>query len=142
MTQAAASSEARQTEVRPEKLTPYELIGGEAAVRRLADRFYTIMDSDPAAARIRAMHGQDLGPIRQLLFEFLSGWLGGPPIYFNRAEHRCIMSAHRPFAIGDVERDQWMQCMRRALDECEVTGELRALLDRAFLGMANRFRSG
>lgn len=137
MTETTPSGEAPQA-----GLTPYDLIGGEAMVRRLADRFYTVMDSDPAAARIRAMHGQDLGPIRQLLFEFLSGWLGGPAIYFNRAEHRCIMSAHRPFAIGDVERDQWMQCMRRALDECEVTGELRALLDRAFLGMANRFRSG
>ncbi len=121
--------------------TPYELIGGEATVRRLADRFYEIMDSDPGARRIRAMHGEDLGPIRQLLFEFLSGWLGGPPLYFNRAEHRCIMSAHRPYAIGDAERDEWMMCMRRAMEECELPGQTRALMDQAFLRMANAFRS-
>ncbi len=123
------------------ELTPYELIGGEATVRRLADRFYAIMDSDPGARRIRAMHGEDLGPIRQLLFEFLSGWLGGPALYFNRAEHRCIMSAHRPYAIGDAERDEWMMCMRRAMEECELPGQTRALMDQAFLRMANAFRS-
>jgi hemoglobin len=121
--------------------TPYELIGGEATVRRLADRFYEIMDTDPGAARIRAMHGEDLAPIRQLLFEFLSGWLGGPPLYFKRPEHRCIMSAHRPYAIGDVERDEWMTCMRQAMDECGLPAEMRALLDQAFSRMANLFRS-
>lgn len=123
------------------EMTPYELIGGETTVRRLADRFYEIMDTDPGAARIRAMHGEDLAPIRQLLFEFLSGWLGGPPLYFKRPEHRCIMSAHRPYAIGDVERDEWMMCMRQAMDECVLPAEMRALLDQAFSRMANQFRS-
>jgi hemoglobin len=124
------------------EMTPYELIGGEATVKRLADRFYAIMDTDPGTARIRAMHGQDLAPIRQLLFEFLSGWLGGPPLYFKRPEHRCIMSAHRPYAIGDVERDEWMMCMRHAMDECGLPAKMRALLDQAFSRMANLFRSG
>jgi hemoglobin len=121
--------------------TPYELIGGEAMVRRLADRFYEIMDTDPGAARIRAMHGQDLAPIRQLLFEYLSGWLGGPPLYFKRPEHRCIMSAHRPYGIGDVERDEWMACMRRTMDECGLPAGMRTLLDQGFLRTANLFRS-
>jgi hemoglobin len=136
MTAAAPSREAPNCEP-----TPYDRIGGEATVRRLADRFYAIMDSDPAAAHIRAMHGADLAPIRQLLFEFLSGWLGGPALYFDRPEHRCIRSAHRPYAIGEAERDEWMLCMRRAMDDCEFTGEMRDVLDRAFLHMANLFRS-
>ena len=135
MTDATAASDAPA-------ITPYELIGGEPMVRRLADRFYEIMDTDPAAARIRAMHAADLTPIRQLLFEFLSGWLGGPPIYFQRSEHRCIMSAHRPYAIGEAERDEWMMCMRRAMDECGLKGEIRAVMDRAFLRMADHFRNG
>ena len=94
-----------------------------------------------AADLIRAMHDADLGPIRQLLFEFLSGWLGGPALYFERAEHRCIMSAHRPYAIGDAERDEWMTCMRRAMFDCDITGDMYDLLDRAFLRMANAFRT-
>jgi hemoglobin len=52
-------------------------------VRRLALWFYEIMDSDPGASHIRTMHERNLAPIRQLLFEFLSGWLGGAPLYFQ-----------------------------------------------------------
>lgn len=81
--------------------SPYEMIGGEVAVRRIVDRFYDIMDSAPEAARIRAMHAHDLAPIRERLYEFLSGWLGGPPLYFQRPDHKCIVSAHRAFAIGE-----------------------------------------
>lgn len=123
------------------KSSPYELIGGAEAVRRIADRFYDIMDSDPAAASIRAMHATDLGPVRDRLFEFLSGWLGGPPLYFQRPNHKCIMSVHRPYAIGEAERDQWMMCMRRALEECDVDPEIRSLLDKPFLRVADAFRN-
>jgi hemoglobin len=121
--------------------TPYQIVGGEAVVRRIADRFYDIMDSAPEAAGIRAMHAADLSPVRERLFEFLSGWLGGPPLYFQRPDHKCIMSAHRPFAIGPAERDAWMACMRRALEESGLPEEFRTVLDEAFLRLAEAFRN-
>jgi hemoglobin len=133
MNQQTATAEA---ETEP---TPYSLMGGEAAVRRLVDRFYDIMDSAPQAAGIRGMHAADLGPMRQLLFEFLSGWLGGPPLYFQRPEHRCIRSAHRPFAIGEAERDAWMLCMRQAMADCGVPQEVRGMIDRPLARMAEAF---
>ncbi len=120
---------------------PYDRIGGEATVRRIVDRFYEIMDSAPEAARIRAMHAADLSPMRERLFEFLSGWLGGPPLYFQRPDAKCIVSAHRSFPIGAAERDAWMMCMRRALEDCGVAEDLRKLLDPAFLRMAEAFRN-
>jgi hemoglobin len=122
-------------------ITPYEAIGGEAAVWRIVDRFYDIMDSDPEAASIRAMHARDLSPMRERLFEFLSGWLGGPPLYFQRPGHNCVVSAHRPFAIGEDERDQWLACMHRALAESGVTEEMRTLLDAPFQRIANALRT-
>jgi len=124
-----------------QELSPYQTIGGDAAVRRIVNRFYDIMDSAPEAARIRAMHAADLSPMRERLHEFLSGWLGGPPLYFQRPDHKCIVSAHRPFAIGEAERDEWMMCMRRALEDCDVPQDLRKLLDRPFLRMAEAFRN-
>ena len=130
-----------QTGQAEQELTPYDMIGGEKSVRQIVDRFYDVMDSAPQAARIRAMHGVDLSPMRERLFEFLSGWLGGPPLYFQRPDHKCIMSAHRPFSIGAAERDEWMMCMRKALEDCGVPGELRELLDRPFLRMAEAFRN-
>jgi hemoglobin len=121
--------------------TPYDLIGGEPMVRRIVGRFYDIMDSEPEAAAIRAMHASDLAPMRERLFEFLSGWLGGPPLYFLRSDRQCIVSAHRLFAIGVAERDQWLICMRRAMDDCAVPAEIRALLDQAFFKIADAFRN-
>jgi hemoglobin len=121
--------------------SPYETIGGEAMVRRIVDRFYDIMDSAPEAARIRALHAADLSPMRDRLFEFLSGWLGGPPLYFQRPDHKCIVSAHRPFATGEAERDAWMLCMRRAMLECGVPEDMRTLLDKPFLRMTEAFRN-
>lgn len=134
------SSTERDVECTPDK-TPYELIGGEEAVRRIVDRFYDIMDSAPQAAKIRAMHAADLAPMRERLFEFLSGWLGGPPLYFQRPDAKCIATAHRSFDIGEAERDAWMMCMRGALRDCGVSEDLRKLLDPAFYRMADAFRS-
>ena len=44
---------------------------------------------------------------------------------------------HMPFAIGRAERDQWLLCMRQALTEQVADTELRAAVERAFVGMAD-----
>ena len=121
--------------------SPYELIGGEAMVRRIVNRFYDIMDSEPKASRIRAMHAQDLSPMRERLFEFLSGWLGGPPLYSQRTGSICITHAHQPFAIGSAERDQWVMCMRQALIDTGIPAETRELLDQPIFMIADFVRN-
>lgn len=127
----------------PEKSgpTPYEMIGGAETLHRIVDRFYEIMDTDPAAAGIRAMHGSDLAPIREKLFDFLSGWLGGPPLYFQRPDRKCLNSAHSPYAIGESERDQWLMCMYRALEDAGVDAETRELLRKPFFIVADFVRN-
>lgn len=130
--------DAPEQEPRP---IPYELIGGAEGLRRIVDRFYDIMDTDPAAAGIRAMHGADLGPIREKLFDFLSGWLGGPPLYFQRPDRKCLHSAHADYAIGEAERDQWLMCMYRALEDTGVAPETRELLRQPFFIVADFVRN-
>ncbi len=49
----------------------FELIGGEAAVRGLVDRFYDLMDLEPGYAELRAVHGSTLESARDKLFWFL-----------------------------------------------------------------------
>jgi hemoglobin len=44
---------------------------------------------------------------------------------------------HMPFAIGRAERDQWMLCMRQALQEQVAEIPLRAAIEQAFVGMAD-----
>ncbi|MFO0464897.1 MAG: group II truncated hemoglobin, partial [Burkholderiales bacterium] len=96
--------------------TPYELLGGEATVRRLVDAFYDQMDEDPDFFGIRKLHPASLAASRDKLYMFLTGWLGGPPLYTSEFGHPRLRARHLPFAIGEAERDQWMACMAKALE--------------------------
>jgi len=121
--------------------TPYELLGGEAAVRELVDRFYDLMNLEEEFAGIRKLHPPTLGDSRDKLFWFLSGWLGGPPIYAERIGHPMLRARHQPFAIGVAERDQWLKCMSRAMDDVGVDPDLQGSLAKAFFGTADWMRN-
>jgi hemoglobin len=121
--------------------TPYEALGGEAGVRELVDRFYDLMDLEPRYRELRAVHGSTLEGAREKLFMFLSGWLGGPSLYTDRYGHPMLRARHLPFAIGDIERDQWMACMVQAMEEVHVPQELRKPLEEAFRKTADWMRN-
>jgi hemoglobin len=119
----------------------FERIGGRDGLRRLAVRFYEIMEARPDAAGIRAMHKSDLGPIAASLAEFLMGWIGGPRDWFMREGRPCIMSLHRALPISASERDQWLACMKQAMEETVSDEALRADLEPAFFRIADAMRS-
>ena len=121
--------------------TIFELLGGEPAVRALVDRFYDLMDLEPAYAGLRALHPSTLEGSRDKLYWFLCGWLGGPNHYIERFGHPMLRARHLPYAIGNAERDQWMACMTQAMQECGVDTELAAGLQQAFQGTADWMRN-
>ena len=121
--------------------TPYQRLGEAAGVRALVDAFYDHMDRLSEAEGIRQLHATKLDSSRQKLFEFLSGWLGGPPLYVEKRGHPRMRMRHLPFAIGDSERDQWLMCMAKAMDEHVTDPALRELLDGAFKRMADHMRN-
>lgn len=121
--------------------THYERIGGEAEVRQLVDRFYQHMDALPEAYGIRKLHAADLANSRQKLFEFLSGWMGGPQLFVQKHGHPMLRRRHLPFAIGNQERDQWLMCMQLALDEVVEDPRLRQELYAAFVKVADHMRN-
>jgi hemoglobin len=79
------------------------VLGGEAPVRRLVERFYDIMDSAPEAASLRRMHA--------------------------------------PYAIGAAERDQWLACMTRALDDVGASPEVKTMVTPALRRVAEALRN-
>ena len=121
--------------------TPYALLGGEAKLRELVDRFYDLMDLEPAFAGIRKLHPTDLANSRDKLFMFLSGWMGGPGLYAERFGHPMLRARHMPFAIGAAERDAWMACMIQAMEGTGVDDRLRGALAQAFFGTADWMRN-
>jgi hemoglobin len=119
----------------------YEMLGGETGLRSLVDRFYDLMDSAPEAAKIRAFHASSLNQAREKLFMFLSGWSGGPQLYVERFGHPRLRMRHLPFPIGSVERDQWLWCMNKALEESQLDPRVVEYLEARFAEVADAMRN-
>ncbi|RMX07686.1 globin [Corticibacter populi] len=132
---------ATPTEHPPHADTPFEWIGGESAVKALVERFYDLMDLEPAYQALRASHGDSLDAARQKLFWFLCGWLGGPDHYIARFGHPRLRMRHLPFSIGIRERDEWVACMDQAMLETCVPEALRQRLAQSFMQTADWMRN-
>jgi hemoglobin len=124
-----------------ENKSTYELIGGEKGVRELVDRFYDLMDQLDEVKELRAMHAKNLKGSREKLFLFLSGWLGGPDLYVQKYGHPRLRARHMPFSIGIAERDQWMLCIKRAMEEMGLDETLRQPLGEALWKTADFMRN-
>ncbi len=122
-------------------MTPYEEMGGEVGVRSLVDRFYDRMEVLPEAKVIRAMHPASLNESRDRLFWFLSGWLGGPPLFVQKRGHPRLRARHLPFAVDAAARDAWMLCMREALVETSLSPETRDKLTTALFQLADHMQN-
>lgn len=124
-----------------EPSTAFELLGGEAAVRGLVDRFYDLMELEPRFAHLRGLHPTALDGSRDKLHWFLCGWLGGPPHYESRFGHPRLRARHLPFAIGVRERDDWLVCMALAMEQQGIDEAFRERLLGAFFNTADWMRN-
>ena len=116
-------------------------IGGESVIGQLVDKFYFYMDTLPEAHDIRAMHEPDLSQTRQVLAKFLTEWLGGPKVYSAEHGHPRLRQKHMHLPIGEAERDAWMFCMRRAMEDVVSDVKLRQQLEQAFFKTADFLRN-
>jgi len=121
--------------------TAYTLIGGAETIRQLVDRFYDLMELEPAYSIIRQLHPADLSESRDKLYLFLTGWMGGPDLYQEKYGHPKLRARHLPFPIGSSERNQWLDCMQRAMDEVAIDEGLKARLHESFFATADWMRN-
>lgn len=122
-------------------VSAFDLLGGEPKVRELVDRFYDLMELEPAWAELRALHPTTLEGSRDKLHWFLCGWLGGPQHYIERFGHPRLRARHLPFAIGIKERDQWMACMEQAMREVDMDPAFAERLKASFFNTADWMRN-
>jgi hemoglobin len=111
----------------PEEL--YELIGGMETCRRIAAAFYARVDVDPL---LRPMFPHDLQQAIEHLALFLAQRFGGPEIYASQRGHPRLRMRHRPFQIGQAERDAWLGHMLAAMREAGVEEPAYSLMQRYF----------
>jgi len=108
--------------------TLYDRIGGEDGVRRFTRRFYALMDEVPEAAACRAIHPPSLEGSEQKLFEYLSGWLGGPQLFVERRGPPMLRRRHMVAEIGPAEAEGWLICFRWALLDTVADEAVRAAI--------------
>ncbi len=120
--------------------SPYGILG-EAGIKELAAAFYDVMNERTEAATIRAMHEKNTDVIKQKLYEYLSGWMGGPPLFSDKYGSVCLTSAHKPYSIGPDERDQWLACMDIALERIDASESLQAMLKTPMYNIAEAVRN-
>jgi len=119
----------------------YSRLGGETVLRQFVEQLYAFMDETADVAPVRKMHSQDLSYAADRLFMFLSGMLGGPPLYMEAFGHPRLRRKHLSFSIGDEERDQWLLCAQHAADQLPVEDTLRHELMLALTKMADHLRN-
>lgn len=102
-------------DVEPQGNSPFLRIGGRPRLAKLVDRFYDLMDRDPDYAALRAMHAEDLDPMRVSLTDFLMAWMGGPRDWFDQRPDTCVMSVHARLGITRETAEQWISAMTRAV---------------------------
>lgn len=124
------------------KPTPYQRLGGAKLLADLVDDFYQIMRTDPFARDCWATHqAKDVAISADKLKLFLSGWLGGPQLYFEKYGHPRLRMRHFPFSIGAAESEQWLYCMQQALKNSRISPSQQQELLQAFQNLTQLIKN-
>ena len=123
--------------------TPFELLGGETAVRALVERFYDAMDEhEPELGRLHPLEdGKVSRASRDRFALFLIGWLGGPQDYMRLHGHPRLRMRHAHVPVSQAMRDAWMRAMCLALSDASVGAESRAFLEQKLADLADFLRN-
>ena len=99
----------------------YKTIGGEAGVRELVDRFYSIMANTKDYQPLFNLHPNDDGSIsvttKDKLSRFLMAWMGGERTYHLAYGSMNIPEAHAHLDVTPILVSNWLNCMSEALTE-------------------------
>ncbi|MDD8060577.1 MULTISPECIES: group II truncated hemoglobin [Shewanella] len=119
----------------------YDIIGGDTVIRAIAHDFYQQMQTRPETQNLLAIHHSPITESEQKLYEFLSGWLGGPQLYQQKHGHPALRARHMPFAINESMRDQWLICMRAAIENNIKKPEHQQVIIQAISTLADNMRN-
>ena len=119
--------------LKAEVTTIYERVGGNAFFVELVERFYRYVEADPV---LRPLYPQDLEPGKAHLALFLVQLWGGPPQYLLERGHPRLRQRHMPFAIGQTERDAWVDHMVSAVASMDISVDEAALMTDYFKNTA------
>ena len=113
-------------------------LGGEAALRRLVNRFYDLVESDPRGENLMRLHfrGHGLAHVREEQFNFLSGFLGGRRYYEEKHGAMEVRLMHAHVQIAPEDAENWLALMDQAIADQGHHGAHVDLMRTAFRRVA------
>jgi len=99
----------------------YDLVGQER-LYQLVDAFYKRVGKHPDLIPI---FPEDLTEVARKQKQFLTQYLGGPPLYTEEHGHPMMRARHLPFEITPKRAKAWLSCMSAAMDEVGLNGDIR-----------------
>lgn len=121
--------------------TLYQRLGGNPALEAIASRLYWWMEQLPEAAHVHSLHKMEMDEVRTRLVAFLSRFFDGPDQYRERYGEPLMRRRHMPIPIGPAERDAWMLCMHKSLQDNIADDALRAEVEAKIAAFAEHMRN-
>lgn len=99
------------------KITPFEGIGGTEMIHQLVEDFYDRVALHPD---LKPIFPDDLTETARKQKQFLTQFLGGPPLFSEEHGHPMMRARHLPFPITPLRAEAWLGCMSEAMEEVNV----------------------
>lgn len=108
--------------------TLYESVGAEN-LKELVDRFYDHVQNSEI---ISPLFTGNFDLIKDKQYCFLTQFLGGPALYTEKYGHPRMRIRHLPHAIDQQAKEEWLACMRMAIDSLNLSDGLAEALYNCF----------
>ena len=112
--------------------TLYDKLGTEN-LQKLVDHFYDLVQDNKV---LSPLFKGDFDTIRNKQFMFLSQFLGGPQLYTVAFGHPRMRKRHMEHKITNEGKDEWLKCMKNAINQLDIEDEFKNTLYECFPGVA------
>jgi hemoglobin len=112
---------------------------GETKLRTMVAAFYRRVRVDDLIGKMYPQ--DDWAGAEKRLEDFIVYRFGGPQTYIEERGHPRLRGRHMPFAIGQAERDRWLELMRAAMLEADVPPDAAPLIAGFFEQVADMMRN-
>lgn len=114
----------------------YDNLGGAEGLHRLVEVFYAKVQLHP---QLGPLFPADITPVMEKQYQFLTQFFGGPALYSELHGHPMMRARHMHIPITPAHADDWLECMKEALEETGVEEPLRSFVVSRLSGPAHHF---
>lgn len=106
---------------------------GPVRLRQLVDAFYERVFENE---KLSPLFKTDKSVIRDKQYKFLTQFLGGPQLYTMEYGHPKMRMRHLPHVIDSEAKDEWLKCMKEAIQSMDFEDGLDDALYNCFPAVA------